>query len=146
MKAIFNFVIAISLLSTATVHADIIKKTVFENIDKGVYSQYEEESNKQHIIEIYTQNEWKNFWDQHTISTFPSPELPKIDFQKYFILIAIDEIRSSGGYTLEIKEITIDTAFENRPFEIAVIINFPGSAAGTTAALTRPYHIVKIKK
>ncbi|MBU4304595.1 MAG: hypothetical protein KJ893_03065 [Candidatus Omnitrophica bacterium] len=145
MKAIFNFVIAISLLSTATVHADTIKKTAFETIDKGVYSQYEE-NNRQHIIEIYNQDEWQEFWNQHTSGTFPLPELPEIDFQKYFILIAIDEIRSSGGYTLEIKEIAIDTAFENRPFEIAIIINFPGSAAGTTAALTRPYHIVKIKK
>ena len=145
MKAIFNFVIAISLLSTATVFADTIKKTVFETIDKGVYSQYEE-NNKQHIIEIYTQNEWQKFWNHHTIGTFPSPELPKIDFQKYLIVIAIDEIRSSGGYTLEIKDIAIDSTLENRPFDITITLNYPGSAAGTTSALTRPYHIVKIKK
>ena len=133
------------LFSTATVYADTIKKIDFETIDKGIYSQYEK-NNKQHIIEIYNQKECQEFWNQHTSGIFPPPELPEFNFQKYFILIAMDEIRSSGVYILEIKEIAIDITFENRPFEIAIIINFPISAACTTGALTRPYHIVKIKK
>jgi hypothetical protein len=117
----------------------------FETIDKGTYSHHEE-NNKQHIIEIYSQNEWQKFWDKHVSGTFPKPDLPKIDFQKYFTIVAIDEIRSSGGYALEIKEITIDTAVESRPFVITLKVMYPGSASVTTSALTRPYHIVKVKK
>ncbi len=145
MKTILNLLIATSLLTATTVYSDTIKKMPFETIDKGEGSKYEK-NNKQHIIEIYKQHDWKIFWGQHTNGTSPSPKLPEIDFQKYFIVIAIDEIRSSGGYTLEIKEITIDTALENRPFKITLQAEQPGSASITTSALTRPYHIVKIKK
>ena len=57
MKTMFNFLIVIACLATATAYADTIKKIDFETIDKGVYSHYEE-NNKQHIIEINDQNEW----------------------------------------------------------------------------------------
>ena len=145
MKTILNLLITASLLIATTVYSDTIKKIPFETIDKGTDSKYGK-NNKQHIIEIYKQHDWKIFWGQHTNGTSPSPKLPGIDFQKYFIVIAIDEIRSSGGYTLEIKEITIDTALENRPFKITLQAEQPGSAGITTSVLTRPYHIVKIKK
>jgi len=145
IRTILKILTVSLILSVAIANADTIKKIDFETIDKGVYSQYEE-NNKQHVIEIYNQNDWQTFWNKHTNGTFPPLELPKINFQKYFIVIAIDEIRNSGGYTLEIKDITIDTAFENRPFGIILKLKQPGSAATTTAALTRPYHIVKIKK
>jgi hypothetical protein len=143
MKKILK-VIAVALLVSTSVYADSIQKVSFETIDKGMNSQYEE-NNKQHIIEIHNQNEWQDFWSQHTSGMFPSSELPEINFQKHIVIVAIDEIRNSGGYTLEIKEIAVDTAAENRPFEIILELSQPGSAAGVTGALSRPYHIVKIK-
>ncbi len=145
MKTVLNLLTATSLLIATTVYSDTIKTILFETIDRGAGSKYEK-NNKQHLIEIYKQHDWKIFWGQHTKGTFPSPKLPEVDFQNYFIVIAIDEIRSSGGYTLEIKEITIDTALENRPFRITLQAEQPGSASTTTNALTRPYHIVRIKK
>ena len=145
MKAKLKFLIAILLFSVATANADTIKKIDFETIDKGFYSHYKGD-NKQHIIEIYNQEDWQTFWNQHISGTFPPPPLPDIDFKNYIVIVALDEMRSSGGYTLEIKKITIDTAVESRPFEIIIQLNQPGSAAGTIAVMTRPYHIVKIKK
>jgi len=145
MKTVLNLLTATSLLIATTVYSDTIKTILFETIDRGAGSKYEK-NNKQHLIEIYKQHDWKIFWGQHTNGTFPSPKLPEVDFQNYFIVIAIDEIRSSGGYTLAIKEITIDTALENRPFRITLQAEQPGSASTTTNALTRPYHIVRIKK
>jgi hypothetical protein len=145
MKTVLNLLTATSLLIATTVYSDTIKTILFETIDSGAGSKYEK-NNKQRLIEIYKQHDWKIFWGQHTNGTFPSPKLPEVDFQNYFIVIAIDEIRSSGGYTLEIKEITIDTALENRPFRITLQAEQPGSASTTTNALTRPYHIVRIKK
>ena len=133
------------LLISTSVYADSIQKVSFETINKGTYSHYEE-NNKQHIIEIYNQKEWQNFWGQHTSGTFPPPELQEINFQEHIVIVAIDKIRSSDGYTLEIKEISVDTAFENRPSMIALQSKHPGSASVTTAVLTRPYHIVKIEK
>ena len=145
MKTVLNLLTATSLLIATTVYSDTIKTILFETIDRGAGSKYEK-NNKQHLIEIYKQHDWKIFQGQHTNGTFPSPKLPEVDFQNYFIVIAIDEIRSSGGYTLAIKEITIDTALENRPFRITLQAEQPGSASTTTNALTRPYHIVRIKK
>ena len=145
MKTVLNLLTATSLLIATTVYSDTIKTILFETIDRGAGSKYEK-NNKQHLIEIYKQHDWKIFWGQHTNGTFPSPKLPEVDFQNYFIVIAIDEIRSSGGYTLAIKEITIDTALKNRPFRITLQAEQPGSASTTTNALTRPYHIVRIKK
>ena len=60
-------------------------------------------------------------------------------------MIAIDEIRNSSGYILKIENITVDTAFENQPFEITLQLKQPGSAAIIAWVLTRPYHIVKIR-
>ena len=134
-----------ALLISTSIYANSIQKVSFETIDKGIWSQYEE-NNKQHIIEIYSQNEWQNFWGQHTSGTFPSPELPEINFQEHIVIVAIDEIRMSGGYTLEIKEISVDTTLENRPLTITLQSKHPGSASVTTCALTRPYHIIKIEK
>ncbi len=144
MEKISMLIVTVVLLSTS-VYADSIQKVSFETIDKGGYSRYEK-NDKQHIIEIYNQNEWRNFWSKHTSGTFPPPELPEINFQKHIVIVAIDEMRSSGGYTLEIKEISVDMAFENRPFMITLQSKHPGSASATTSALTRPYHIAKIEK
>ena len=144
MKKISTFIITVLFFSTS-VYAGSIQKVSFETIDKGSYSHYEE-NNKQHIIEIYNQNEWQNFWDKHTSWTFPPSELPEINFQKHIVIVAIDERRSSGGYGLEIKEINVDTAFKNRPFTITLQSKHPGSASMTTSSLTRPYHIAKIEK
>ena len=145
MKHTLKLLIPTLLFISGTVYADTIKEIAFETIDKGVYSHYKK-NNRQHIIEIYDKKEWQNFWEEHTSGNFPVPELPVVKFRKYFIVIAIDEIRGSGGYMIEINKITIDTAVENRPFTIILQLNQPGSAACTTAALTRPYHIIKIKK
>jgi hypothetical protein len=147
MKTILKTITISTILFLAmAAHATgTIVKVNFETIDQGVWSHYKI-NDKQHIIEIYNQNDWQAFWNQHTESITPAPKLPAVDFQKYFILIAIDEIRPSGGYAIEIKEITIDTAAENKPFAITLQAKQPGSASGNLSALTRPYHIVMVKK
>ncbi len=122
-----------------------IKKAVFETVDKGQYSDYEGE-NKQQIIEIYNKEEWENFWRQHVKGTYPPPPVPDIDFIKYYVIVAMDEVRNSGGYSLEIKEVKVDSSVGNRPFEITLQLVQPGSAAEVTGVITRPYHIIKVKK
>ncbi|MFA5270915.1 MAG: protease complex subunit PrcB family protein [Candidatus Omnitrophota bacterium] len=138
-------IILIALFFIPSANAQTIKKVNFETIDKGNYSYYKD-NDRQDNIEIYNQQEWQIFWNQHIGGLSPKPLLPKVDFKDYFVIAAMDEIRASGGYTLEIEEVTIDTSVENHPFGIIIKLKQPGSAAGTTAALTRPYHIVKIKR
>lgn len=138
-------IILIALFFAPPANAQTIKKVNFETIDKGEYSNYKD-NDRQHSIEIYNQQEWQVFWNQHIGGLSPKPLLPKVDFKDYLVIAAIDEIRFSGGYTLEIEEVTIDTSVENRPFGIIIKLKQPGSAAATTGALTRPYHIVKIKR
>ena len=142
LNAILIYATAAGATNSAT---NTLVKASFETIEQGIWSHYAIDE-KQHMIEITNQNDWQTFWDQHTNNISPAPQLPEIDFQQFFILIAIDEIRASGGYTLEITEITIDTAAEHRPFVITLQAKQPGSASANISALTRPYHIVRVKK
>ena len=163
MKTIFKFLIAILLFSIATVHADSIKKihfgTIdrmieiidieFETIDEGIFSNYNEgifsnykKNKREYIIEIYYQHDWETFWYKHTRGIFPPPELPEINFQKYFIVIAIDETRKTSGYFLDIENIFVAPAIENQIVQITLQLRQPGPVVQRVS--TRPYHIVKI--
>ena len=147
MKKVWVLIVMVLFMATNPfiVTATTIRKAVFETVDKGFYSHYEGD-NRQQIIEIYNKSKWKTFWEQHTKGIYPQPPLPIIDFTKYYVIVAMDEIRSSGGYALEIKEVKVDSAIENRPFNIVIQLSQPGSATATTAAITRPYHIIKVRK
>jgi len=147
MKRLWIFIVMclFMAINPFIVTATAIRKAVFETVDKGFFSHYEGDD-KQQIIEIYNKKEWKDFWEQHTKGIYPPPPLPIIDFTKYYVIVAMDEIRSRGGYALQIKEVKVDSSIENRPFDIIIQLIQPGSAVGTTAVITRPYHIIKVRK
>ncbi len=144
MKKIFILTI-IGLIFSVSAYPDTIKNVSFETIDQGAWSKYQE-NNDQQIIEIYDQKGWEDFWNKHTSGKFPAPGVPEINFRKYLVIVALDQIRNSSGYKLKIKNIVVDTALENRLFEISIEVTFPGSAAITADVLTRPFHIVKVEK
>jgi len=148
MKKILLLTIALLFISAIT-RAGTIKNISFSTVDKGTYSPVgDEKDNKQRIVEIYNQEEWKSFWEWHkaSLKRDPAPELPEINFNDFIVIVAIDQIRGNGGYSLEIKNVSIDKAFKSRPFKISIEIKSPGSAQVTPSVMTRPYHIVKIKK
>lgn len=69
---------------------------------------------------------------QNSIST-------DIDFEKYTVIAVIDEVRSYGGFSVDITKIT---QIDNR-----IVIKVERlNSGGTTTIITQPYHIVKIAK
>ena len=148
MKKIVWLIIAFLALATTT-HGNNIENVSFKTVAKGTYSPTGEEvDNKQRIVEIYNHSEWISFWKWHieAIKSFPEPKMPEIDFSIFIVVVAIDQIRGSGGYSIQIKEVTVDTALKNRVWGISSNNYYPGSAAVTPSVMSRPYHIIKFKK
>jgi hypothetical protein len=63
-----------------------------------------------------------------------------IDFDNYQLLVAFDQIRGTGGYSIEISNITENV----NTIEASINVNSPGPIA--TMVITQPFHIVKIPK
>lgn len=142
MKNITNYFVLIVLFCTVSAHAGKIKSVKFETLYRGAYGA-NEESGSQEIIEIFNQDEWINYWNK---MGFPVPQEKTIDFTDYYVVIALDSLQPSSGYSIEITNIKEDTSVNDRPFEITFKLVQPGSAAGVLDVLTRPYHIIKVRK
>ena len=142
-------IIIISTLFINVASAETQHMTNFETIDKGTVSHYEL-SSQATTLEIYNHDDWSNFWKVHqhinASSNAPTRPLPEINFVHYYVLAAIDQPRGSGGYVLEIKAIEIDLKHENKPVNIVVESQQPGNIVSTISVITRPYHIIKIRK
>jgi hypothetical protein len=93
---------------------------------------------EQNIV-ITDQNAWDDLIDQMNSVNNVSDDFSEtdIDFSQYQVITVFDEIRSSGGYKLDLK-ITADT--EN----IVVRVNHSSPEGVVITILTQPFHIVKI--
>jgi hypothetical protein len=114
------------------------RKVRIEEEWKGYYCNYAKAAK----IVIYTADQWKEIWEKAQTLRLPKPELPKIDFAKKMAIAVFMGHRSSGGYEIEIvniskteKEIVVEVREREPP---------PGSPR--TMALTQPYHIVVFKR
>lgn len=76
-------------------------------------------------------------------SDFPHPTPMKIEEGKETVFIVWDSIRSTGGYSIQITNIEYDP--EKGEIVVKVRHTIPSPDAGTTQALTRPYHFVAAK-
>lgn len=84
---------------------------------------------------------WNSFIAKITVNNDETKYFSEtnIDFKKYQIIAAIDEVRLYGGYSIDITRIS-----ENQSSIIVKIEHLkPG---GFYAIITQPYHIVKIAK
>lgn len=88
-----------------------------------------------------TTTEWNNFLAQVNSSGNVSNSFTEtnIDFNQFMIIAAVDQVRNSGGHSIDIM-----TAVEN-PLNITVDVEKLLNGNLTTV-ITQPYHIVKIQK
>ena len=63
-----------------------------------------------------------------------------IDFENYQLLVAIDQVRVTGGYSIAINNVTENA----NTIEATINIASPGEMA--TMVITQPFYIVKIPK
>jgi len=91
---------------------------------------------------IKTEDQWREVWEKMHRLRLPTPERPKIDFEREMVVAVFMGQRKTGGYEIEITEI------EERKGEIIVEVEEkePPPESIRAMALTQPYHIVVIKK
>ena len=135
--AVLHFSMAACALSQAAGQSPDVP---FVTVDRGFNSGIRERK----LLVIKTEKEWKDLWQAHTAITTPPKSLPAVDFEKEMIVAVFSGEKPSGGHGIEILKIEEDSA---KP-EVRVTFREMKPPAGgmVTAALTQPYHIVKLKK
>lgn len=123
-----------TVMETSTVAESLV---TIEQSQFGSY-KFSEKSNKV----INDSESFKRLWKDIHANRTPLPELPEVDFTEYTVIAAMMGVQSSGGHTIEILEI----AEADNVVGVKIEENVPGSDCVTTAALTSPFHIIKIQK
>lgn len=121
-------------METSTVAESLV------TIDQSQYASYKFSEKSNEVIN--DSESFERLWKDIHANRTPLPELPEVDFAESTVIAAMMGVQSSGGYTIEILEI----AEADNVVGVKIEENEPGSDCVTTAALTSPFHIVKIQK
>lgn len=115
----------------------------FTSLSKGnLFGAGSEGFNKENIF-ISSKEEWKSFLSKIDTTNKVSETFENaIDFSKEMIVVTIDKVRNSGGFSVEITE----TVKEGDTLLIKVKSEGPKPLDMVTSAIVQPYHIVKINK
>jgi len=114
----------------------------FTSLSKGSLFGNGAEAFKKENIVISSKEEWKSF----LLKTDTTNKISKtfenaIDFSKEMVIVCIDKVRNSGGFSVEI----IEAVKEGDTFLIKVKTEGPKPMSMVTSVIIQPYHIVKIK-
>ncbi|MDX1617155.1 MAG: protease complex subunit PrcB family protein [Balneolaceae bacterium] len=86
--------------------------------------------------------EFREVWNGLHEGQHPQPEVPAVDFTREMVVVTVMGTRPTGGYLSEIT----DVASASGVLGVRVVHTIPGDDCGVTAALTNPYHIVRIDR
>jgi hypothetical protein len=115
----------------------------FTSLSKGNLFGNGAEGFKKVNIVISSKKEWKSLLSKFDTTNKVSKTFENaIDFSKEMILVSVDKVRNSGGFSVEI----IEVVKEGSAFLIKVKTIGPKPMDMVTTAIMQPYHIVKIKK
>jgi hypothetical protein len=138
--AILHFSLAACAFSQPDYAQQKTSDVSFVTLDRGFTSGIRERK----LLVIKTEKEWKDLWQTHVSISSPPKAVPVVDFDKEMIVVAFSGEKPSGGHRMEIFKIEEDTG--KRELRVIFRETKPPSGAMVTAALTQPYHIVKLKK
>ena len=115
----------------------------FTSLSKGNLFGAGEEGFKKETIVISSKEEWKSFLSKIDTTNKVSETFENtINFSKEMIIVAVDKVRNTGGYSIEI----IETIEEGNNMLIKVKTEAPKPTDMVTTAIVQPYHIIKINK
>ncbi|TXD48840.1 protease complex subunit PrcB family protein [Polaribacter sp. IC073] len=119
------------------------EKDGFTSLSKGNLFGAGDEGFKKENIVISSQVEWKSFLLKLDSTNKASETFENaIDFSKEMIVVVIDKVRNTGGFSIEI----IEAIKEGDTFLIKIKSTSPKPMDMVTMAIIQPYHIVKINK
>ena len=115
----------------------------FTSLIKGNLFGNGAEGFKKENIVISSKEEWRSFLSKMDTTNKVSKAFENaIDFSKEMVLVCMDKVRNSGGFSVEIME----AVKEADTLLIKVQSKGPKPMAMVTAVMIQPYHIIKIKK
>lgn len=86
--------------------------------------------------------EWADFWAELNAHIAPTPDAPAVDFDSYVVIAATMGLQPTGGYAIEIKEVS-RTGDDLR---VVVVETSPGVGCITTQAFTAPATAVTVER
>lgn len=137
--ATFILLFALNCKSTQNQEKMIGERIVL--IGKGNLYGSGEEGIKAHNSVINDENDWQDLMAKINSINKVSESFSetKIDFSKYSIIAVFDDVKSTGGHSLDLD---IKPNSEN----IEVKVNRKSPEGMATSVMTQPYYIVKIAK
>ena len=115
----------------------------FTSLAKGNLFDAGEEGFKKEYIIISSKEEWNSFLSKIDTTNKVSDTFENtIDFSKENVIVAIDKVRNTGGFSIEIIEV-VNTDEETI---IKLETKGPKPTDMVVTAIIQPYHIIKIKK
>ena len=151
---IFSFLFSLLVLNGAA-HSEMIP---FETIDQGEisYFHYGDPDFSGAEMVIQDLKTWTWFWKNHVQRLFPSPPVPKVNFNREMILLAVlGHQTTGGGPGIEIKFIQEINTYQSNKDGVTRSIRFPkgiqvfveeNKTPGLLDVITNPFHIIKVKK
>lgn len=110
----------------------------FETLEKGYYSGLTDRS----AVLVTDAESWAKLWQRHVSPQVPAPPAPDIDFDAYAVIAVSLGEKSSGGYTVEV--VGVERIGDR--LVLSVRTRSPARGAAVTAALSQPYHLVRIPR
>ncbi|CAM1340574.1 protease complex subunit PrcB family protein [Tenacibaculum amylolyticum] len=142
--------IAISII-VLLLNISCINKKVHENMQQSeittvykgsLFGAGAEGFTKENIV-IRTEKEWQEVLNKLNTTNNVSEQFKgTIDFTKNNVIIAVDNVRNTGGFSINIDEV-LD---KKDATEISVVTKGPGPSDNVIMAITQPIHIVLINK
>lgn len=115
-------------------------QVAFATVDQGFSSGMRE----RRFIVIKGQKEWESLWREHKSAGSPRKEVPAIDFKQEMLIGVFSGEKRTGGYRIEITKIEEDLA--KNQLNVHFRETGPPPDSMVVQMLTRPYHIVKLKR
>ncbi|MDH5633292.1 MAG: hypothetical protein OEZ10_09925 [Gammaproteobacteria bacterium] len=117
-----------------------LPEIAFTVVEEGYYSQYGNSVTAPILLVYDNQPDFDAFWAMHKSGVYPPSPAPAVDFSVDRVLVVMDSIEGSSGYTLTIQRI-VDSGSILSVYASKVI---PGSGCFALTILTQPYQIVTI--
>ncbi|SNR15405.1 protease complex subunit PrcB family protein [Tenacibaculum jejuense] len=133
------FYLSCSPKTTNSIDVQQIMKSLYEGSLTGAGG----EGFKKENLVIQTVEEWKAFLTKLDSTNKVSGEFDtNIDFSKKSVIVAIDSVRNTTGFTIKINEVS----HKRKTLEIVINHKGPKPTDMVGMAITQPIHIVTINK
>jgi len=137
-SVLLTSIVVLVLISGCVQESGETGKMSFETLAKGHYSGHKSSGN----LVINDPDTFTQVWNLTFAGRSPFTPVPETDFSNATVIAAFMGEFSTGGYSIEIKEMT------GYPDKVIVSVErtSPEPGSPVTMALTQPYHIVKTEK